>query len=142
MYLEGYSSYIDGLVNMASSCSEYMMPSYMRAICFKKKNYKKAFCNFYKIPEKELEIIETSLTLKDFINQSFGNIKEITEGLTQWLHMEVGDYKKVLTVSENSKVLDLLSGSDGGIGGFYTVEDIYFIEFDKMIVCFIIGNDE
>ena len=142
MYLEGYSSYIDGLVNMASSCSEYMMPSYMRAICFKKKNYKKAFCNFYKIPEKELEIIETSLTLKDFINQSFGNIKEITEGLTQWLHMEVGDYKKVLTVSENSKVLDLLSGSDGGIGGFYIVEDIYFIEFDKMIVCFIIGNDE
>ena len=142
MYLEGYSSYIDGLVNMASSCSEYMMPSYMRAICFKKKNYKKAFCNFYKIPEKELEIIETSLTLKDFINQSFGNIKEITEGLTHWLHMEVGDYKKVLTVSENSKVLDLLSGSDGGIGGFYIVEDVYFIEFDKMIVCFIIGNDE
>ena len=56
--------------------------------------------------------------------------------------MEVGDYKKVLTVSENSKVLDLLSGSDGGIGGFYIVEDVYFIEFDKMIVCFIIGNDE
>lgn len=142
MYLEGFSSYVDGLVNMASSCSEYMMPSYMRAICFKKKNYKKAFCNFYKIPEKELEIIETSLTLKDFIIQSFGNIKEITEGLTHWLHIEVGDSKKILTVPDSSKVLNLLSGSDGGISGFYFVEDIYFIEFDKMIVCFIIGNDE
>ena len=142
MYLEGSSSYVDGLVNMASSCSEYMMPSYMRAICFKKKDFKKSFCNFYKIPEKELEIIETSLTLKDFIIQSFGNIKEIIEGLTHWLHIEAGDPKKILTVPNNSKVLNLLSGSDGGISGFYFVEDIYFIEFNKMVICFIIGNDE
>ena len=142
MYLEGFSSYVDGLVNMASSCSEYMMPSYMRAICFKKKDFKKSFCNFYKIPEKELEIIETSLTLKDFIIQSFGNNKEIIEGLTHWLHIEAGDPKKILTVPNNSKVLNLLSGSDGGISGFYFVEDIYFIEFNKMVICFIIGNDE
>lgn len=142
MYLEGFSSYVDGLVNMASSCSEYMMPSYMRAICFKKKAFKKSFCTFYEIPKEQLDIVETSLTLKDFIIQSFGNNKEIIEGLTHWLHIEAGDPKKILTVPNNSKVLNLLSGSDGGISGFYFVEDIYFIEFNKMVICFIIGNDE
>ena len=52
--------------------------------------------------------------------------------------MRAGEPRRILSV-DNRKLLDALSE---GYGPFYYVEDIYFIEFEKMVICFMIGNDE
>ena len=143
MYIKGTSPYINGLTNMASSCTKQMGPSYMKAVCFDKKNYIESFKDYYNIPNEKVSLTETAMTLKDFLECFFGKNKEIIEGLMHWIHINAGDAKKVLTIEdENRDLIETLSGSDGGISGFYILEDIYFIEFDKMVICFTIGNDE
>lgn len=49
-----------------------------------------------------------------------------------------GEPRRIFSV-DNRKLLDVLSE---GYGPFYYVEDIYFIEFEKMVICFMVGNDE
>ena len=73
MHLIPATSYVDGLVNMASSCSKYMGPSYMHAICFNKKDYINDFKDFYHIKKEKVELIETNMSLKDFIQTFFGD---------------------------------------------------------------------
>ena len=48
----------------------------------------------------------------------------------------------IYTIPYNSKVLELLGAETGGYGPFYMVENVYFIECDRLVICLLLGNDE
>lgn len=142
MYLKDSSLYISGLVNMSSSVSKTISKSYLQADCFEKKNYKEAFLTMYEIPEDIFHLEEYKKSLENLLKDLLGDDKNLIEGLLHWLHMEAGTVEKIYTLPDNNKVLELMGAETGGYGPFYFVEDVFFIETDRLVICLLIGNDE
>lgn len=142
MYLKDSSNYISGLFNMASSVSKTIGASYIQADCFEKKNYKSSFLTMYEIPEDIFHLEEYNNDLEHLLKDLLGNNKDLIEGLLHWLHMEIGDVKKIFTLPEDTKVLEFIGAETGGYGPFFFCDDLYFVETDRMVVCILIGNDE
>lgn len=142
MYLKDQSLYISGLVNMASSCSTKIGPSYLQADCFEKKNYQKKFLTMYEIPEDIFHLVEYNKSLEKLLIDILGNRKEMIDGLLHWIIREAGEVKMIYTVPDDSKVMQFIGAETGGYGPFYFCEDIYFIECDRFVICLMMGNDE
>ena len=138
MYLKDESLYVSGLVNMASFNTG---PSYVDAICMTKDNYKDAFSKFYKIKKETILLEKSFQSLESLLKVLFNLEKKPIDTLMHWLTRECGECINIYT-SENEELLLSLSGESKGLGPFFFLEEIYFIEFEKMIVCFMIGNDE
>ena len=137
MYLKTESSYVSGLVNMASSCSKQIGLSYVDADCFELKDYKKEFSKIYEINENELILEDLNLSFGEFLTNLFGENKDLIEGLIHWINFNIGKPNKLLTLKDNN-ILDKLSKDSP----FYFLEDIFFIECEKIVICLLIGNDE
>lgn len=138
MYINNASLYVEGLANMASfniGCS------FMKADCYELNNYIEAFSKDYKISKDIIKLNEEKTKIEDFFKEVLNLDKKQTETFTYWLQKEAGPCKKIF-IAENNKLYDKLSGYNKGISGFYFVEDVYFIEFEKMVIVFIIGNNE
>ena len=134
MYLKRESSYISGLVNMASSCSKQIGLSYVEADCFAIRDYKIEFEKTYKFKEK-LVLEELNQTFEELLKDIFGDDKKLIEGLIHWIELTAGKANKVLTV--NKSIIERLSNIP-----FYFLEDLFIIECEKMVICLLIGNDE
>ena len=132
------SLYVSGLVKMASTGSKYLGPSYVDAYCFDNKDYKKDFSSFFKIGDIKLE--ETTITDKDLFTKLFENEK-VVESLIHWLNILDGKYTKIYSLEDESTI-DSLSGFSGGLTMFYTVEEVYFLEYNSITIVLIVGNDE
>ena len=138
MYLKNESLYVSGLVNMASF---NIGASYMQADCFKLNNYLDAFSKKYKISKDIINLKEEKISIEELFKEILNLDKNQTNNFIYWLETETGKCNKIYTI-ENSEFYDKLSGEYNGISGFYFVEEAYFIEFDKMFICFMIGNNE
>ena len=136
------SCYFSGLTNMASSCSKEIGLSYINTTVFKLNNYKESFSKHYKIPITNINLIKSKLTINKLFENLLGKDKNIIESLIYYIECDIGKPKAIYEVKEDSNLIDLLSGYNNGISGFYIVEDIYFVEYEKVIVCFILGNNE
>ena len=139
----GISSYLSGVTNMASACSTEIGPSFIEAISFDLKDYKKEFAKFYKIPESEMNLITSELSLKDILRAWIGkNNERIVDNVLYLTERIVGEPNSIYTIDESSKIKEYLGRESGGISEFYFVEDIIFVEFNESMVSFIIGNNE
>ncbi len=142
-YLGYLSSYIAGLTHMASSCSKTIGPSYVDADCFSVGNYKEEFAKAYNISISEIKLVELKESFREVLIELFGNdTYRLIDGLEHWIHMKAGEPVKLYRIDNECKLPELLSGYNGGNGAFFFMEDIYFFEFEKMTICFMIGNDE
>lgn len=142
MYLKESSMYISGLVNMASSCSKKIGLSYMDAECYDVNKFKETFADIYKIDVNNFKLHIIDNSLEQLFISIFGEDDKLISGLLHWINFYVGSYKNIYTVDEGCNVFDLLSCSEGGIGPFYFLEDLFFVEFEKVVICFMVGNDE
>jgi hypothetical protein len=135
------SLYITGLTHMASSLSKNIGPSFVEVDCFDKNNFDEEFAKSYDIKKEDVKLRESKYTMKDILLSWFGKDEtNITDSLLYWIEFDSG---KAIKVYEYTNNLDeLLSRSEGGVSNFYFVEDIYFIEFDNVIMSFILGNNE
>ena len=140
MSLKDSSLYLTGLAHMASSYSKTMGPSYMEIGCYQTKNFKEEFSKDYSIPQNQIKIKETTESVETIIEAILG--KELVEGFLYWLQMEAGEAKRVFIPEDDSSITSLLCWSEGGKTSFYFVEDVFFIECEKMTICMIIGNNE
>lgn len=134
MYRLNDSLYISGLVNMASF---NMGPSYVDSACMDLDDYVASFSNEYNINSKLIELEEVNITLDKLIKDIMFLDRKAVDTLVHWLSMLCGKCTKIYTAN-NSELFDKLSKN----GPFFFLEDLYFIEFEKMAVCFLIGNDE
>jgi len=131
-----YGSYLEGLLNMASSISKSIGPSFVKVDCYKKETFKKEFTKFYNINE-ELELIESSNSLDTTLLSWFNNEKEIVESITYWFNIKLSDNKKIYLPEE--KIINIL---DNEQKDFYSLEDLFFIECQNYIFVFLLGNNE
>ena len=92
--------------------------------------------------KEEINIEKIKTTYHDLLITLLGNDKDLIDTVEHWTRVRIGEVEEIYTVEENSNLLNLLSGSDGGFSPFYMLEDIYFIKFNKMFVIYMIGNDE
>ena len=136
------SGYFSGLTDMASSCSKEIGLSYINTIVFKLNNYKESFSKYYKVPITSIDLIKSDITLNKLFEIWLGKDKNLIESLIYYIEHDVGTPKAIYKVKEDNNLIELLSGYNNGISGFYIVEDIYFVEYEKVIVCFILGNNE
>ena len=139
MYLRDESFYISVLFQMASSCSKKIGPSYAIAKCFKTKNIVDDFKKYYEINE-EIELKKLNITFNKLLERIFGKNKGIIDGLLHWINCYSGKPLNIYTINYN--IIESLGLSEKGASPFYFCEDVYFIEFEKFVMCVIIGNDE
>ena len=135
------SLYVSGLVKMASTGSKNLGLSYVDAYCFDRSNYLTEFSSFFEIDDIELE--KSNLTDKELFNNLFDDNKK-TDSLIHWLNILDGNCDNVKIIKEKyfSKTIESLSNYSGGLTMFYTVEDLYFLEYKTLTIVLIIGNDE
>ena len=138
MELRDYLSvYLEGILNMASSISTSIGPSYVKVDCYEKENLKENFCKNYKINENDLNLIETSSSLKASLLEWFYNEPKIVEGIEYWFNIKLRGTKKVYLSEEK-----LINTLDKKQKDFYTLDDVIFIECRKYIFVFLLGNNE
>ena len=127
---------------MASSCFKNMGPSYMNSVCFDVDNYRNEFSKHYKVKDEDIKIHKYEGTFSELFKNLYLDEDNIINGLKYWLEMELDEIKNIYIEDEDSKLDSLLSGSEGGVSGFYSVEEVIFIEFEKTMLVIIIGNNE
>ena len=135
MYLKSESLYVSGLVHMASF---HMGPSYMEADCMSKGNYIDTFSKRYKVKKENIVLDKVEITIEKLFEEIFQIEKRALDNFIYWLEKECGRCIQIY-ISNNEELISSLSK---GYGPFFFLESIYFIEFEKMVVCFMIGNDE
>ena len=130
MYLKEDSLYLNGIFDMVS---HNMSVSYTDVLCFTKDNFLNTFLNIYKVKDKKLELVEEKNNLNNFLSSIFGIKDKELDKILYLLEKECGKYNKIYTFKDK-KIYDYLDRN--------FLEDIYFIEFDKKVICLMIGNNE
>lgn len=131
--LNNDSIYMDGLIKMASY---KMAPSYSKTICFNKKDYIQAFKKTYKLQEK-MVLEEIKEPLQEFFEKLMNIDKKASDALVHWITIDYGKINKIYTLKNDNAFNTVTRFSP-----FYFLENIYFLEFDKIVICIMIGNDE
>ena len=127
--------YLNGLMNMASSI--HNSPSYVKVDCYDKKSFKKEFCDFYKISEDDLNLLETNNSLETTLHDWFYNEDKIIESIIYWININIKGNKKVYLSDE--KLVNIL---DSKRKDFYILDDLFFLECNNRIFVFLLGNNE
>ena len=130
--------YLKELMNISSSISKNIGLSYIDVEVYDKETFNKSFCKYHKI--KEIKLENLNISLKEALKEWFFKEEKIIESILYWIYYNIGKEKTIYTT--NNKIIEKLSTSNNGISKFYTVEDIYFIEYAEEIIVFILGNNE
>ena len=131
-----YSGYLEGLLNIASSLSKNIGPSYIKVDCYEKKTFKENFCKKYKIEKKELNLIKSTESLETALLDWIQDQK-IVESVLYWFNIKLRKEKTIYQSDEK-----LISILDEKQRDFYSLEDLFFVECDQFIFVFLLGNNE
>ncbi len=130
-------SYLEGLLNMASSLSKNIGPSYIKVDCYLKEDFKEQLSKYYKVPIDKINLLKTNETLESALSNWFGNENKIIESITYWFNLKVKG-AKVIYYSEE----ELKSILDNKQMDFYCLDDLFFVESKEYIFVFQLGNNE
>lgn len=140
--ITGVSEYLDGLTRMASACSEWIGPSYIVTDCYDRTGFASEFSERFGLADP-VQIIPAQETLQQIFTQWLGESNQIAENLLYLIRCRLGEPVRVYRASEEEELIDALSAcSHDGIGMFYIMEDICFAEFQEVMACFMLGNNE
>ncbi len=138
MYLKDDSLYVSGLINMAGF---NILPSFADAFCVSRDNFVESCTSVYGFSAQNVELVDVNVQLEELFREIFNLDKKASETLVYWMTKTTGKHIKTYT-SESESLYNGLSGDAGGCSGFFFLENIYFIEFEKMVACVMIGNNE
>ena len=124
-------SYTKGLMNLASSLSKNIGPSYVTVKYFTKKEFENL------VNRKKINIYDSNMTLKDILNAWFNDDK-IVEALIYWLEIHLDEPTNIY--QSNSDFHDTLMEQE--MTPFSFIEDVYLVEYKNFIMCLIMGNNE
>ena len=136
------SAYLTGIMSLASSIGN-LSHSYIEVVCYEKDKVKELFLKDYHIKEKDWQWKKNSNTLKEQLKEWFYMDDDyLLESIDYWIRLRLGENNQVYELTEDSNLRDLLSYSEGGRTGFYTVDDLFLVDFKDFTACFILGNNE
>ncbi len=141
MYQKGLSYYLSGMMNLASSLSTWIGPSYIEVECYEKEQALSNLIKDYHLPKEEYKMEEVKESFKDLLKELLGDDKKLIESIDYWINFNIGEPIKIKTPT-NRQIIDKLGRSEGGNSPFYIVDNLYWIEFQEYILFFIIGNNE
>lgn len=141
MYQIGLSNYLSGIMNLASSLSTWIGPSYIEVECYKKENAQSNLIKEHNLPKEEYEFIELETSFEDLLKEILGEDIKLIESINYWIAFHIGFPIKISTPKDR-KIIHQLGRSEGEDSPFYIVDDLYWIEFKDYMVLFIIGNNE
>ena len=122
--------YISGIVSMASF---NMGPSYMMVDCYHDVD---SLLKDYKINDNVV-FDDVCIPFKELMHNLLRLDDKALDTFLFLISMKAGSVKNIRTICD-SKVLDLIEKYTT----FYILEEVYFVEFEKMNICFLIGNNE
>ncbi len=137
MKKEIISSYLEGMMNLASSLSDAIGPSYIKVECYEKDKFREEFCKDYEISPTTLNLIDTPNSLQTTLLDWFGNNNKIVESISYWFDLYYKGLKKIYLAEE--KLISILNNKKQD---FYFLEDMFFIEYNDYMIIFLLGNNE
>lgn len=138
--LSTIENYLNGMFILACSISKRIGLSYARVVVLNKNNWLQEFCQNYQLDNKKIVFSRRKRKFANILNAYFGNKDTLTKALIGKIRDLLGNEKNVY-YSENGYLIDALGGSKG-LSGFYFVEDVFFIEYEEVMVILMIGNNE
>lgn len=137
----GYQKYAKGLMNMASSVSEWIGPSFVDAYCYLPEEFEAEFIqdmNMKKMPAYE----ECSDSDRETFAQLFGEEeKKLLDGLQYWLEFELGRFEKAYRIIDEEKLLNQMDGNRNNTR-FFFLETIRILKYREVILVLVCGNNE
>ena len=121
------SAYLDGLMNMASSLSKSIGPSFVTVNCYDKEEFNK---------EYKIKYSPTSLSYKDKLEEWFIDDKKAVESIIYWTNRYVKEIKSIYII--NNKDLELFKKDNP----LYFIEDVFILETTNYLITYVIGNNE
>ena len=135
--------YINGLTQMASSCSVWIGRSEISAACLPKEGTETALAEEFGISPEKAALTPVPQTLPQVFAQWLGGKEEkLRDGLLWLLHGRLGDPGQVYRLKDEEKLLGCLGWGEGGEGRYYFMEDVIVVAYTDVAVCFYMGNNE
>lgn len=135
------SSYLNGVMDLASALSEWIGYSSAGVSAYTKDGWEEAFRRHYHVRDFTPVPVEETLyqnLVQWFGSTSFGLAKNAIGCITHRL----GEPLQVCRAADEKTLIDKLSSCNGGIGAYYFTEDVFFVEFKTHVLAFLMGNFE
>ncbi len=135
------SSYLNGILDLASALSEWIGYSNAGVSAYTKDGWEEAFRRHYHIKSLTPVPVEETMyqTLVQWLGStSFGLTKHVTDCITH----KLGEPLAVYRAQEEQALIDRLSCCNGHIGAYYFTEDVFFVAFETHVLAFLMGNWE
>lgn len=142
MAISGYSSYITGLMNLASSVSSWMGPSFCDAYCYDPEDFEEEFAEDIGLKREDIRLQEWDGSEKDILRELFGSEEEkMIASLQYWISMKIGREVQTCLLENENELTDKLDGNRNNTR-FFFLERIFIIRHEKAILVLISGNNE
>ena len=137
-----HEDYINGLVRMASACSDWIGRSEISAVCLPKEGTAAALASAFGVSPETAALTPVPETLPQVFAQWLGGKeKKLCDGLLWLLDERLGEPGPVYR-PQKENAPEKLSWSEGGNSRYYFVEDFIVVFFENGAVCFYVGNNE
>ena len=120
-------AYLDGLMNMASSLSKSLGPSYILVDCYDKKEFEKQF---------KIEYSPTTQSFEDKLKEWFVDDLKAVESIIHWTNRYLKEEKIIYNV--NQKDIEIFEKKTL----FYIIDDMFILETKDYLITYILGNNE
>jgi len=142
-YLNGY---IQGLADAAAIASDNLTFSGINTFCFDKDSFTEDYARLRRecgAGDSNVELITGDLTPEQELSDLLDSEDRSFSSNIMWsLSRAAGRPERVLRFEDEPEEKEAASGYSYGWGGFYFVEDMFFIEFEEYVILFVVGNDE
>ena len=136
-------SYLNGLLNMASACSDWIGCSEITAACYAPGEFPARFCREFGLKAEEVRLLPVKETLyQTLVTWLGGKNASLTKELCRLIHGELGEPTAILRAEHEKALIDRIGWGDGGRGPYYFTDELFFARFPEAVVCFILGNNE
>ena len=124
-------SYLNGLMNMASSMSKSIGPSYIIVDCYKKEHLEQLKKDYH-----IKKITSSTLSFKEKIEEWFFEDKKAIESILFWSNKKIKEERNIYDIErENFEKMEKYTP-------FYIIDDTFILETDKYLILYILGNNE
>lgn len=131
--------YLRGIMNMASSASKSIGPSYVEVECYDKDEFLEEFKKNYRVTINIEELEKTDNNLKNVIGNWFYNEEKIAESIDYWFNLHLDNIENIYVPSVDT-INEIEENKVNSY--FYIIEDLIFVELKDKIIVFILGNNE
>lgn len=126
------SLYISGIFDMVSY---NLNPSYIDIECMNK-DYIETISKIYNIKKEDITLNNLNIDLNAFIKQLFNINNQELEHFLYLIKKEIGDCINIFELDK--KILE----KNNSYYPFFFLEEAYVLEFERMTICLLIGNNE